>query len=262
MKLLGRDLSLYRRLIPGLPKYFLYFGKCIRMLKNPIAFIRAYLTSTALPSGVVEFRNGLKIFLSGHPHDVITVFVIFFRKDYGDIPADGLVVDVGANIGVFSLFAFYSGARKIFAYEPNTEAYRLLLENIRINHAQDVIIPCHLAVTGSGTGKVKFPARASMYNAIITGETQSEYELVETVSLGKMVNEIGGIDLLKLDCEGAEYEILYQSEAATLSRARSIRLEYHCGKAGELIAFLRARGFTHVRHMEVADISGSIWCRR
>jgi FkbM family methyltransferase len=207
---------------------------------------------------MVEFRSGLKILLSDHPHDVITVFVIFFRKDYGNITPGSVVMDVGANIGIFSLYAIYAGARKVFAYEPNSEAYQLLIENIRINQAQEAILPHQLAVTGSGEEKVKFPARASMYNAIITGETQGAYELIDTIRLETMVMQTGWIDLLKLDCEGAEYEILFQSNPATLENIKSIRMEYHAGKAGELVAFLRHHGFGRVHLDEVADRSGSI----
>jgi len=79
----------------------------------------------------LEFRNGLKIQLSNHPHDLITVFVVFVKKDYGDVLKNNIVVDIGANIGAFSLLAAKMGAKKVFAYEPNQVAFEVLQNNIK-----------------------------------------------------------------------------------------------------------------------------------
>ena len=72
----------------------------------------------------------MTVCLSSHPHDLITVFVIFFHKDYGTIPEQSIVLDIGAHIGALSLYAARRGASKVYAFEPNREAYDVLCRNI------------------------------------------------------------------------------------------------------------------------------------
>jgi hypothetical protein len=63
---------------------------------------------------------------------------------------------------------------------------------------------------------------------------------------------------LKLDCEGAEYDILFAPDAP-LNRVREIRMEYHAG-CDELVDFLHARGFRIMRLD--GDGLGMLWARR
>ena len=46
------------------------------------------------------------IHFSQHPHDFITFVVIFLKKEYGNIPSNHTIIDIGANIGLFSIYAF------------------------------------------------------------------------------------------------------------------------------------------------------------
>ena len=108
MRLFGRDISRYWLRIPEIPAYFGYLLKCFKLFNNPLQLILAYLLSSSLPGRVVELRKGPRIYLSEHSHDIISVFVIFVREDYGRIQPGSTVVDVGANIGIFSLYAAYN----------------------------------------------------------------------------------------------------------------------------------------------------------
>ena len=58
-----------------------------------------------------------------------------------------IVIDLGAHIGVFSVYAALYGAEKVYAYEPLKENYDLLVKNIAVNNLQDKIIPIQKAVT-------------------------------------------------------------------------------------------------------------------
>ncbi|MDP1710367.1 MAG: FkbM family methyltransferase [candidate division WWE3 bacterium] len=75
------------------------------------------------------------------------------------------------------------------------------------------------------------------------------------------------LDLLKLDCEGAEYEILYETPPEILKRIKEIRLEYHLLPAkranpDDLTDFLCRHGFALVRRRRDAPISGILWFSR
>lgn len=263
MDFLNRDIASYARNIPRIPSYILYVLKCLVLFKKPLRFIYAYLTVTPIAERVVELRSGLRIYLSEHPHDIITIFVVFVRKDYGEIPSHGSVIDIGANIGVFSLYAAHCGkALQVFAYEPNSESFQYLLENIKANRLEQVIVPHRLAVTGGCNGTVRFPRKSSMYNAIIEGESDTDFEEVETTSLPMMLSGIEKIDLLKLDCEGAEYDILMESDQNVFDRISAIRMEYHLGREAEVSAFLEQYGFIRCHFSPDSDQTGNLWYRK
>ena len=80
-------------------------------------------------------------------------------------------------------------------------------------------------------------------------------------------NEIERVDILKLDCEGSEYDILYNAPPNILARIAEIRLEYHeLGVAGcnspDLRAFLESHSFVIIRHTATSPSEGSMWARK
>jgi hypothetical protein len=75
------------------------------------------------------------------------------------------------------------------------------------------------------------------------------------------------VDLLKLDAEGAEYEILYTTPGALFTKVREIRLEYHQGtRDGEnlasLTAWLESAGYDIVRMLPTTRTTGILWVVR
>jgi FkbM family methyltransferase len=209
-------------------------------------------------------RDGTRIHLSGHPHDVITLFVILVREDYGRFPPGGTVVDIGANLGAFALYAARSGAKTVLAYEPNGAAFRCLQRNVEVNGLSGTVRPRQLAVSAVAGQSVRFPLAPSVYNRIAAEEESGEFESVRTTSLTEILagDAVQGIDLLKLDCEGAEYEILYGAAPMELSRVGEIRMEYHSGRDTELKAYLRNAGFEITFFRRDSTFTGNIWARR
>lgn len=259
MEVLKRKLKVYPRRIPEIPKYIWYFLKCVFVVKKPWQFIYAYLRVMPPPNKFVELRNGLKIYLSDDPNDVVTVFVIFIRNDYGKIAPQNVVIDIGANIGVFSLYAAQGGAAKVYAYEPNRQAFEFLLRNIQQNGLSAVIIPSRAAVTSVDGEQVKFPVNASVLNKIITEESSSEFELVDTISLETILSQFEKVDLLKLDCEGAEYDILLNSNGAMFDKVQAVRMEYHWGRTEQIEAFMQKCGLSTCHNRVDSATSGSLW---
>ena len=80
-------------------------------------------------------------------------------------------------------------------------------------------------------------------------------------------NHLERVDLLKMDCEGAEYEILYSTPSSHLQRISEIRMEYHNLDSGDrhvegLKRFFAQSGFavTHLR--PASETGGTLWARR
>jgi FkbM family methyltransferase len=156
-------------------------------------------------------------------------------------PGD-VVVDVGANIGIVALYL----ARKhpdirITAIEPVPTTYRHLLENIELNKVRN-IMPLNCAITNDGrdlrmivnpahsggsTGYLRNIRQPGHYNLMVPSRT------LDSVFTEHVPDRCR---LLKVDCEGAEYEIL--SGARCLDRVDHLAMEIHVNR------FLTSQGFT------------------
>lgn len=165
-----------------------------------------------------------------------------------------VILDIGANAGYFSLFAVstFDGA-SVLAYEPIPGNYRQLLRNADLNSSRR--ISCFpLAVAGHcGEISLVFDNTDSFTTSATVLPVNSganDSMRVECVDLKKIFDDhrLEKCDLLKLDCEGAEYDILYSCPDAYLKRIDQIAMEVHKGEGenmniDEMDSFLKSRGF-------------------
>ena len=101
------------------------------------------------------------------------------------VDRQSVVMDIGANIGTFALYAAQCGASKVFAIEPNKESFDVLCKNIADNHLRDVIHPVNCAIGGS-IGQVGIPKGSSPYNQILEQDndtTSTDYDMVAVSTL-------------------------------------------------------------------------------
>ena len=93
-----------------------------------------------------RLRDGTK-YKSVQSLDAATIFVIYIRKDYGNVPDNSIIVDIGANIGVYSVYASTKGKNnKIYAYEPMKENFEILKQNVALNNCEGKVFSFNLAV--------------------------------------------------------------------------------------------------------------------
>jgi FkbM family methyltransferase len=159
------------------------------------------------------------------------------------IAAGERVVDGGANVGAFAVLAARAGA-EVVAYEPNPPTFGAL----ELNAAGLAVRCVRAALVGeaSADGVVAFTVGASADTQGRVGGAGPSLE-VPAVALADAIGD--GCDLLKLDCEGAEFELLAATPAETLRRVRRIACEVH-GWAGSVAALeegLSAAGFAVTR---------------
>ena len=240
--------------------------RALFLFKKPFPLIQHYRYRTSPSEKRIQLRDGKQLILSNHRLDPLVLFQVFcervYTTDWNDV-----IVDVGANIGLFSLYAAFNSAQKVHAFEPNREAYNVMLENIRRNNLQTIIIPHNYAVTSRSSEVVSIPKAASPQNRISyknVGRDQDEYELVNTISLDDIVSRenMSRVDLLKMDCEGSEYEILEGMSESTFSKINRIIVEYHDGKVGELTEKLKQHGFKLEKQSQESVTMGMLWFRR
>lgn len=265
MKIFGRVFT--AKELPG--KAFLFSLIIFRascLFKNPILLIKHFLKGTSPKKSNIKFRNGSEVKLSSHKLDIGVLFQVFCKKIY-QVEKDSVVIDIGANIGIFSLFAAFNGSRKVFAYEPNSEAYNCIINNISKNNLKDIIIPFKLGVTSESNETVKILKAASPQNSITyekIGTSDNGYEFVNTISLNDIVlkQNIPFVDLLKLDCEGSEYDIISSTNETTFSKIKSIVVEYHNARVGEIISKLKKNGFYLEMEKHETTKMGMLWFQK
>ena len=216
---------------------------------------------------VLKFRNGLKlkVYNRGKDSDTAIVGNIFFHHPYtqnGYELHDGdVVVDIGANIAIFALYAHvYSKKGKIFCYEPAPDNFSYLTYNIEANNLQQCIRAHCSAVAGErGTKKLFLHSRGSGGHSFFPYlvETRMHQSIdVHAVTLTDIFkeNNLDHIDFLKLDCEGAEYEILFNTPPEYFKKISRIALEHHSVQGQsprQLEKFLHSQGYEVKRTDEI-----------
>jgi FkbM family methyltransferase len=157
------------------------------------------------------------------------------------------VVDVGANIGVYSLWAALRGA-VVTAYEPAPQTFAHLVDNT----AGLPIEAINAAVVGSipegGSVRLFMHPELSTRNSLLgreigTGDELTSCVTVSALSLDDVLH--ADVDLLKIDCEGAEFDQFERVSDLALRRTKRIILEFHrtAGDPLVLLERLNAAGF-------------------
>jgi FkbM family methyltransferase len=127
------------------------------------------------------------------------------------------VVDVGANIGYFSVVLGYKVGQngKVTAYEPNPKVHQLLLDNLTLNehkknslvikkgvYSKDGELAFHISDRFQGNSSIKEHSKQYL------DDFKSDTMHIETIEVVKLDNEnLGYIDFLKIDTEGGEYHV-------------------------------------------------------
>jgi FkbM family methyltransferase len=121
------------------------------------------------------------------------------------------VVDVGANVGYYTLLAarLVGEKGKVFAFEPNPENFALLTRNVAANGYKNVVLVPKAVSNQSGTASLLIDKASSGGHSLSAFRGGADFVQVETVSLDEyFADRQERIDVLKIDAEGAEMAIL------------------------------------------------------
>ena len=242
-----------------LRKYSYYLVSIFELLfgfENPILLSKIYLKPTRSSNQTVRLRNrGLQFRVRG-AMDVWSIketFLDRFYEKYGFTIQPGWnIIDIGAGIGDYTLYvATAQPDSKVFAFEPYPGSFVLMQENLRSNAVTNVQVFDRAIDAESGklildlTGGEPLQFQSQLKEVPDHGKSLT----VEALSLADALKklELDSCDLLKLDCERAEYSILLSTPPSVLERIQRIVMEYHDNmtpyRHGELTSFLSERGF-------------------
>lgn len=173
---------------------------------------------------------------------------IFLDRDYQNLAeiiknADLPILDIGGHIGLFSLYAHCLNPQvPIYVFEPDEANFKALKQNLQLNHIKNVF-PKNIAVAGESGMRELYISPDSHNHSFFagahdSGEESSSLSLgktrkVQVLSLSDIFTSnkskfsIENYSLIKLDCEGAEFEILNSLTSDQLSICPAYYIEYH-----------------------------------
>ena len=180
---------------------------------------------------ILETKNDIKIKIRTNSTDIMQLATVWLVEDYKisgfEVKEDDVIIDIGAHIGLFSLFASqYCKNGKILCYEPVKENFEILIENLELNKINN-IAPFNFAVSKNDEKtKMYLNSDDSAHSIFSSGENFVEVEST-TIKTIFDENNLDHCNLLKLDCEGAEYEIIESIPNEYFLKIDKIIIEYH-----------------------------------
>jgi FkbM family methyltransferase len=163
------------------------------------------------------------VFMTNHEDDIIE----HFTPKEGDI-----VVDIGAHMGRYTIISSKRvGANgKVVAIEAHPGNFEMLKSNIKLNQLTNVIPLNYAAYSKETKIKLYLPEVESgytIYNTIMSNRARTEDKFVEvsanTLDYLLQLNEITDVNWVKIDVEGAEFEVL-KGASNVLSKSKDIAL--------------------------------------
>lgn len=186
--------------------------------------------------------------------------------------ADDTFVDIGANIGLYSLLAAVHGVHKVIAIEPNPFSFSVLAHNIASNGVGSQIIPLCLAMNEKSS-VVSFKL-GSLHAGNIGNEISSDGEnpggiAITTASFSVddlfRIQGLSGANHLKIDVDGLELEILRgATELLSDEALKSILVEDNStnkSEESELFSFIEKFGFRQTDTWGHDETSNRIFIR-
>ena len=150
-----------------------------------------------------------------------------YKKENFEIKPNDVVIDVGAHIGLFTIYASqFCTNGKIYSFEPIVDNYELLLENIKLNNL-DNVKSFNQAISNSNESIQLFLNDDESGHSMFSQSSKSI--IIDSISLQKFFdeNQIKHCNFLKLDCEGAEYEIIKNLPFEYFQKIDKLVIEYH-----------------------------------
>jgi FkbM family methyltransferase len=220
---------------------FLYMAK---NLGNSVEFDinEDKLTFLSLP----YWNNDSKVTLYGSINNGDAVGV-FFENIYGNLPVAGkTVIDVGANIADSSIYFALRGAKKVIGLEPFPKNYEMAKRNVESNNLSDKIT-LMLAGCAASQGFVTISPydndKSWVGSSVKNSSEGFKVPLLTLEDILKQNNlQNGGLNILKMDCEGCEYESILSATRDTIRSFSYIQIEYHDGYK-DLKSKLEENGF-------------------
>jgi FkbM family methyltransferase len=182
--------------------------------------------------------------------DLKAFWQIYLRRVYRVDAKDRNIVDLGANVGIFSLYAARCAPQaQILAVEPFPSTFGRLVATVRDHDLEHRVTCLNAAATGANGVRVMPDAPLPTQRHALASPSFSASVGSGTHVAGKTLeaildeSQIQQADLLKVDIEGSEYEVFLPTSQNVLARIHRIAMEYH----GDCAPYSKQQLFDHLR---------------
>jgi FkbM family methyltransferase len=263
-----------------------YVINIIRLFKNFIIVVFTinnwwlyyldYIGMVKKPSMIFRLRNKKIFYATPGQDDGVIISEIWGNNVYENPPLkidkDDTVVDIGAHKGYFATYASAKASKgNVYAFEPIPNNFALLKKNISVNRCKNVYV--YSFGIAKKKGKIYLyenPNNSSGFTLVkeafkdfsVTVKSTS----IKVISLKDVFTrcKIKKIDFLKMDCEGAEFEILLNTPSYLFNKINKISMEYHqlhTFRIKTLINFLKKNGY-NIKTDSSQGVIGMLYAHR
>ena len=195
-------------------RYFLYLSKAKRLLGkfdnlDKIKKSNSGFTLVFTDGNFIEIPQHERVsrFVSGRKHALSRILSQYHVSDFSEIRVD-TVLDIGANIGEFSLACLEMGATKVYSVEPVLENFKCLEMNLLEFKFKSKRF--QMALGAVNVDLPLYVAKERQNSSLIKPNNVESTVTVKCMRLDDFLEELtdSPIDLLKMDAEGFEPEVL------------------------------------------------------
>lgn len=242
----------------------------LKEIKHPKEIID-YYRGKIKKDHIFETKNGFKINI--RYNDNLSDFLIFCDVWLYDVylrkfnlPINPTIVDIGTNCGMFTLKCFQKLENPtIYGAEPSIENFEALESNLTMNNISTTNM-FNFAISAK-SGEALLYGEGKSYGSFSLHTKKGESTKVKTVGINEFLASIkeNPINLMKIDCEGAEYEII---ESLDVDRffIENIVLEYHKISDNldrkKMISLLKKKGLEIFDEICSTDSQGVFYCKK
>ncbi|WP_298736802.1 FkbM family methyltransferase [uncultured Chitinophaga sp.] len=226
--MVNSTLAKYANLVRHISNWHLYFSRKFKV-----------------PYGKLLFRTRDQgIYFTTPTKSLYLVFKEIFINDVytmdqlaRSLPGQPVVIDIGGNAGYFTLFLLAKkGMARVYAYEAVAANCRLFQQHLDMNRQlKEKVAIYHKAVTGTPALTITLHLETAEGNAVTASVyddfTKDNTYIAEVpcISLAEILvaNQLSKVDLVKVDCEGSEYPIIYETPPHVWEKIDRMAIEVH-----------------------------------
>ena len=201
----------------------------------------------------IRLKNGLNFIVRAQTMDRSVIKEVWLQNIYNkfgvNVSKGDTVFDIGAHVGIFSIYAAeLSDNGKVYAFEPFIENFKRLENHKKINQKENLFIYNKGVYSSEGLQTLHLSPDNNTGGHSIHLKNNGEKKIeIQTIRLDDFCEKekINQIDFLKMDCEGAEFEILKSNETI-LNKVSKIVMEchpYENNTVQSMIQLLERNGF-------------------
>lgn len=223
--------------------------------ERPFQIIKIFLGAPGSLPAEIKLKDNHLRFSVREAMDVWVIKETCVDGDYLPSQAyqpDWQVVDIGAGLGDFTILAALNCPDgRVLAFEPLESSFRLLQHNLSLNGFNNVAVYQQATAAVEGTMKPESTEKEAVSIRFVSERAAAENlgKEIPIITLAEILERLpdGHCHLMKIDCEGCEFDLLLNSPPELLNQIDRLTIETHDGysdyTAKQLAAYLIAQGF-------------------